>query len=81
MGLLKGMLRVYLVALEAKSGGLIPTHHPVMTWLVKHANGSISKYMVGHDGKTPLQRHLGKVAKDEASSLASLCITGKGRVT
>ena len=53
VGLFKAMLRVHVLALEAKIEGEIPTHHPVMAWLVKHTAECISKYMVGRDGKTP----------------------------
>ena len=70
--LLKEMLRVYLLALERKVGGRIPAQHTLMTWLVRHASECISKYMVGQDGKTPLQRHIGKTVKDEGLEFGEL---------
>ena len=50
--LLKGVLRVHVVALEEKIGGQIPSAHPLMTWIVPHAGECITKYLKGPDGKT-----------------------------
>ena len=54
--LLKGMLRVHVLALENKINGKIPTHHPLMTWIVPHAAECVTKYSRGADGKTPYER-------------------------
>ena len=43
VGLVKEMLRVYLLSLERKVGGDIPTHHPVTAWLVQPTAENISK--------------------------------------
>ena len=51
--LLKGVLRVHVIALEEKIGGQIPSAHPLMTWIVPHAAECITKYLNGPDGKTP----------------------------
>ena len=72
MGLVKEMLRVYLLALERKIGAEIPTHHPTMAWLVKHTAENITKYMVGWDGKTAYQRHFVKAIKDEGLEFGEL---------
>ena len=70
--LVKGMLRTHLSALERKVQGEIPIHHPVMAWLVSHVAECLSKYQVGHDGKTPFQRHFGKPVKDEGLEFGEL---------
>ena len=36
-----------------------------MTWLVPHAAEVITKYMMGKDGKPPLERHSGKQVREE----------------
>jgi len=63
--LIKGMIRVYKLALNRRLDGNIPTHHPVMAWLVEHAGEMLSKYMVGKDGKTGYERLFGKTVKEE----------------
>ena len=50
----KGMLRVLLLALEARLQGRIPCQHPAFLWLVEHTGDVVTKYLVGKDGKTPL---------------------------
>ena len=53
----KGVLRVHLMALERKLGGVkIPSAHPVMTWLVEYVSDILTKYLTGADGKTAYQR-------------------------
>ena len=64
--LLKGMLRVHVLALEQKICGNIPTHHPLMTWIVPHAAECITKYLKSSDGKTPYERLFGKPVREEA---------------
>ena len=39
VNLLKGLLRVHLLALERKFDGNIPSQHPCMTWLVRVCDG------------------------------------------
>ena len=57
---------MHLLALQDKIQGDIPTHHPLMTWLVEHVGEIISKYTKGSDGRTPLERLLGKPCREEA---------------
>ena len=43
----------------------IPTNHPLVAWVVQYAGDLLSKYFIEHDGKTPIQRLTGKVAREE----------------
>ena len=62
----KGMLRVHLMALERKLGGVtIPTSHPIMTWLTEYAADVLTKYLVGADEKSGYQRLVGKNSNEE----------------
>ena len=61
----KGMIRVYKLALERRIRGKLPTIHPVIACLVEHAGENLSKFMIGRDGKTGCKRLLGKPCRDE----------------
>jgi len=63
--LVKGLLRTYRMALERRIDGTLPTFHPVMGWMIEHVGESISKYMVGKDGKTGYERLFGKPIREE----------------
>jgi hypothetical protein len=63
--LVKDLLRVHLMALEAKIGARFPAGHPVLTWLVEHVSDLISKHMVGVDGKTGYERLFGRPSREE----------------
>ncbi len=63
--IVKGLLRVHLMALEAKIGAKFPSGHPVLAWLVEHVTDIISKYMVGVDGKTGYERLFGRPSREE----------------
>jgi hypothetical protein len=52
-------------ALQRRLGVAIETSHPVMTWMIEHAAGLISRYLVGHDGRTAYQRHTGKKCRED----------------
>ena len=58
-----------MLSLERSIGADVPTHHPVMTWLVPHAAEVLSKYLVSVDGKTPFERHFGKKVAETGSVL------------
>ena len=53
------------LALEKKLGVVVPSKHPIMTWLVEHAVDMLNKYQVGSDGRTPYERIRGKPYKGE----------------
>ena len=63
--LFKGVLRVYLLALEHRIQGHIPSEHAAISWLVQHAANNITMFLVGADGKTAYQRMYGKNAQEE----------------
>ena len=53
-------LRSIKLALEARIKTKIESNWAILEWALPHAAFAISKYSVGHDGKTPHQRLLGK---------------------
>ena len=61
----KGLLRVLLLALEARVQGRIPCTHPAFAWLTEYAGDVMTKYMVGQDGKSPYERLFGKPVREE----------------
>ena len=46
--------------------GEVPVDHPAMLWLVEHAAELLTKFQMGHGGKTPYVRLFGKSCRDEA---------------
>jgi hypothetical protein len=64
--LLKGMVRVHLLALERKVGGRFPSAHPCIAWLVEHTSDVVTKYLQGSDGRTAFERLFGKRVHEEA---------------
>ena len=43
-----------------KYGRKIPSDHPALPWLVKHAPETINRYLSGNDGKTAYERVRGR---------------------
>ncbi len=66
MKLIKGILRVHLLALERKVAVRFPSAHLVVAWLVEHISDVGCKYLVGADGRTPFERLFGKNVREEA---------------
>ena len=66
MKILKGMLRVHILALERKLGHHIPSKHPLVTWLVEHVADVITKYLRGSDGRTAYEPFFGKQIHEES---------------
>ena len=63
--ILKGLLRVHLLALERKLGHRVPSKHPLLTWLVEHVADTATKYLRGADGRTAYERLFGKQVHEE----------------
>ena len=57
--------RTHKLALEKKLGVVIPSKHPIMTWLVEHAADMLNKYQVRSDGRTSYERIRVKPYKGE----------------
>ena len=70
--IVKGLLRVHLMALEAKINAKFPSGHPVLAWLVEHVTDVISKHMVGVDGKTCYERLFGRTSREEGLEFGEL---------
>ena len=52
--------RVLKVQLQARVGREIEADKPIKPWLIRWAAMSVSRFMVGKDGKTPYQRLKGR---------------------
>ena len=58
-----GQLRALKIGLEYRLGGKIESHWPIMEWLSEHSPTTIDRGQMGHDGKVPYQRRMGKLSK------------------
>ena len=66
--------------MERKIGGSVPTFHPVMTWLVEHTADIITKHLMGKDGRTAIERLLGRACRDETLEFAEKVRYKRGRI-
>ena len=57
-------VRCMKLALEDRIHQTIPSHHPILTWMVEYASMLISKYQPGEDGMTPYQRLHGQPIRE-----------------
>ena len=55
-----GELRTLKLALESRINLKIGTKWKIVKWMVEHVGSMINRYQVGHDGKTPFRRIMGK---------------------
>ena len=60
-----GEMRALKIGLEQRIGIKIPTSFKVMEWIVELAPVIINRCLVGHDGKTPFSRLVGKHSSKE----------------
>jgi hypothetical protein len=56
----EGQVRTMKCHLEHRLQQEIPTEHPVLPWLVRHASATISRYQRGRDGMTAYRRLKGR---------------------
>ena len=54
------LVRTLKDAVEFKCKVQIPSTHPILTWLVKHASAILTRYQVGKDGRTAWELTRGK---------------------
>ena len=66
----KGLLRVHLLALEARLQGRISCSSPLFAWLVMHSSAVLTKNLMGKDGRTPYYRLYGKEVSEEGLEFA-----------
>ena len=57
-----GQIRAIKIGLEQRTKTKISTNGPVVQWIVEHSTTTINIGLVGHDGKVPRQRMLGKTS-------------------
>ena len=77
--LVKGLLRVHLLALERKIGGSVPSKHPMMAWLIECVADIATKYLQGADGRTAYERLFGKQVHEEALEFGERVLWRKRR--
>ena len=58
--MLKGLIRVHVLALERKLGVRFPADHPILAWIVEAVADMATKHLRGHDGRTGYERLFGK---------------------
>ena len=64
MNIAKGLIRTLRSALENMLQMRIELDHPLMPFMVEWAAGARNYYMVGRDGRTPMERLMGhRIAK------------------
>eukprot|EP00969_Alexandrium_andersonii_P227923 10065859-Alexandrium_andersonii.AAC.1 len=54
-----------MLAFQERIQGGLPVDRPAMLWLVEHAGGLLTKYLVGRDGRTALERLMGKPSRGD----------------
>ena len=54
-------------AIDSRFQERIPGHHPVLSWLPRHAAASVVRYTVGKDGMAAHERWTGKTFKREVA--------------
>ena len=64
------MIRTMRSALEEKWGAKLDVAHPVWTWMAEYAGWLLTRFEVGHDGKTAYERIKGKSAKVQGMEFA-----------
>ena len=67
--LLKGLIRVHVLALERKLNVHIPASHPVVAWIVEAVGDLAAKHLRGQDGRTGCERLFGKAPREESLEL------------
>ena len=60
VGIIKGMVRTNKLSLEAQIGAPLPADHALITWLVLQAGALQRRFRIGHDGRTPYERLVGR---------------------
>ena len=58
-----GQLRAIKIGLEQRIKGSIATHGNLLQWMIQHSSWTLNIGLVGHDGKVPRQRLLGKTSQ------------------
>ncbi len=54
------MIRVHKLAVETRIKAKLPCVHPMVAWVVEHAEDVLNRYCIGKDGRTPYQRLKGR---------------------
>ena len=63
VGIMEGMVRTVKDGLERRIGATLKPTDLIIPWLVEHASHLYSRYRVGTDGRTPMERTRGRRIK------------------
>ena len=72
--LLKGLVRVHVLALERKLGVRFPADHPALAWVVEAVGDLATKHLRGSDGRTGYERLFGKSPREEGLELGEMVL-------
>ena len=59
------VLRTLKLGVEKRLDAKLPCQHPAMQWLVAHAADIVTKFQIGHDGRTAYERLKGKPCRED----------------
>ena len=59
----QGMVRTYRDALDSRYETKLTGQRAILPWIVKHAAASITRFRVGKDGRSALQRLKGNICR------------------
>ena len=66
----KGQMRTMRGAMDSRYEERISPDHPALSWLARHAGSTITRYMVGIDGRTAHERLRGRIFRKEVVEFA-----------
>ena len=72
--MLKGLIRVHVLALERKLGVRFPADHPILAWIVEAVADMATKHLRGHDGRTGYEHLFGKAPREEGLELGEMVL-------
>ena len=71
----KGQIRTLKESLDSRFQERIPSHHPVLAWMPRHAAATITRYQVGPDGKLHTPDGKGKSSNGRSQNSVNVCGT------
>ena len=79
--LVKGLVRVHVLALERKIGARLPAEHPALAWITEAVSDIATKHLRGQDGRTGYERTFGKPPREESLELGEVVLWRKPKQT
>ena len=69
VGRIQGLYRTMRSEVETQYGMKIPTDHPMLAWMIRHASMTLFRYNRGSDGMTPHRRVKGRDFRREVPKI------------